>query len=92
MGIHQPELEVHDWTPGKFDTVPQFAAVCELADLLLAWGHDQIIAFLNMIDTKHYAVTTIDAFWSSLKRIGKAVGKDTTKRPMHVLQSSERQW
>ena len=79
MGIQDPELEVHDWTLGHFSTVLQFVVACDFADLPLQWNHDQVIAFLDMIDTKHYAVTTIDAFWGNLKRIAKALGKSVTK-------------
>ena len=79
MGVNEPELEVHDWTPGRFGTVLQFTAACDLAELPLEWNPEQIIAFLDMIDAKHYAMTTIDAFWGNLKRIGKALNKNVTK-------------
>ena len=79
MGVQDPELEVHDWTSGHFRTVLQFAAACDFANLPLQWNNDQVIAFLDMIDAKHYAVTIIDAFWGNLKRIAKALGKSVTK-------------
>ena len=79
MGVQDPELEIHNWTPGCFGTVLQFVAACDLADLPLEWNHKQVIAFLDMINAKHYAVTTIDAFWGNLKWIGKALGKNVTK-------------
>ena len=79
MGVGEPKLEVHDWTPGSFRTVLQFAVACDLTKLPLEWNHKEITTFLDMIDAKHYAVTTIDTFWGNLKRIGRAMNKNVTK-------------
>ena len=79
LGVNQPQLEIHNWTAGHFGTALQFKSACDLHKLPLEWNHEQIIAFLDVIDYRHYAVAMIDSFWSNLKRIGKILGKSTTK-------------
>ena len=52
-----------------------FMEGCKYVKLDCKWGPEQIKAFMDYLYDKHYAVSTLDAQWSTLHLVGKTLGE-----------------
>ena len=69
------QLEVQSFTKKMgtrgFSAVVNFKLACEMMDLPLSWGEEQVRAFLIYINYKYYSTGYLDRMWSTIKKLGK---------------------
>ena len=75
MGVNNPCSFIAHWSNKRFHAIANFVEGCEYVGLKCAWGEDQIKAFMDYLYDKHYAVSTLDAQWSTLRLVGKTISK-----------------
>ena len=61
-----------------FTPLPIFGDSCEECELPKNFASRQIKVFLETLDMKNYASSTVEAHWCSLKYVSKLLGKEPT--------------
>ena len=75
MGIPNAHSFVTCWSNKCFHAMANFVEGCEYVKLDCKWVPEQIKAFMDYLYDKHYAVSILDAQWSTLHLVGKTLGE-----------------
>ena len=86
LGMTNLGVEIAMWLSHIFNGLANLWEACDRNELKLEWEHDQITVWLDLMHDKFYSGSTLDSQWSGLKRVGKLIGKKTTKiQELHFL-------